>query len=331
MWSKIGEVPLKTGEKMEILMVKTPDRDYERRILSFLSYSNELWRWHLNLAVHGELDDLQARFYLGLLKDRIISNVAAWEYGLIGMVAHLFTTRNQRRKGVCTALMRAQIQDFRSRGGKILIGGFRPASYATAKSLGFRSITDNSEVMHYVVDPDFEREHFRAEKVFCRDSMWKDWPGISLLFGVKKGWRLRSMKHKVYGPFDYEDYFLKDMRERLNGSCVSKVLATEKESIVGYATLASKHHKKDSFRLLDFFIHPAFISYANTLLDAIDFPSSKVRCHVESGDHEKRNLLLKRGFKEKAFQEQTESDGKILKISMMELSNRQLGCGKRLN
>jgi predicted GNAT family acetyltransferase len=322
MWSKIGEIPLKTGETMQILVVKTPDRHYRRRIMSFLSYTNELWRWHLHLAIRGELDDLQARFYLGLLKRRIISNVSTWENGSTGIVAHLFTARNHRKKGACTALMKAQIQDFRSRGGKVLIGGFRPSSYPIAKSLGFKSIINNSEVMHYDLRPGLDREYFQAKKVFCRDSMWKDWPGISLLFGVREGWSLRSMKHKVYGAFDYEDYFLEDMRERSRGLCISKVLITEKENIVGYATLTSKHRGKSSFCLLDFFIHPAIASRADTLLDAIDFPPGKVRCYVESGCYEKRDMLLRRGFEEKTIQKQIKGDGKKLDIIAMELLHR---------
>jgi hypothetical protein len=322
MWSKMGEILLKTGETMQILMVKTPDHYYERSIVSFLSYANELWRWHLNLAVRGELGDLEARFYLGLLKGRIISNVSTWEHGSIGMVAHLFTARNHRRKGACTALMKAQMQDFLSRGGKVLIGGFRPSSYPIAKSLGFQSIIDNSEVMHYYLHSNLDKEYFQAKKVFCRDSTWKDWPGISLLFGVKRGWRVRSMKHKVYGAFDYEDYFLKDMRERFMGLCISKVLVTEKENIVGYATLTSKHRGKNSFYLLDFFIHPAVASCANTMLDAMDFPHGKVRCYVESKCYKKRDMLLKCGFKEKPIQKQINADGKKLDVIVTESFRR---------
>jgi hypothetical protein len=152
--------------------------------------------------------------------------------------------------------------------------------------------------------------------------MWRDWPGISLLFGVKKGWYLRSVKHKVYGAFDYEDYFLEDMKEQSMGLCISKVLITEKESIVGYATLTSKHRGKDSFFLLDFFIHPEAASFADTMLDAIDFPHGKIKCYVESKCHEKRDMLLKRGFKEKMIQKQIKDNGKKLDIIEMELLHR---------
>jgi hypothetical protein len=319
MWSKIGETSLKTGETMQIVMVKAPERRYERSIASFLPYTNDLWRWQLNLALHGELDDLEARFYLGLLKRRIIGNVAAWEHGSIGIVAHLFTAGHHRRKGTCTALMKAQIHDFSSRGGKVLIGGFRPASYPIAKSLGFRSIIDDSEVMHYHPHSSLGRGYFQSKKVFCRDSMWKDWPGISLLFGVKNGWHLRSAKHKIYGPFDYEDYFLRDMMERTLGSCTSKVLITEKGSIVGYATLTSVSGGKSSLSLLDFFIHPSAASFTDAILDAIDLPPGRIRCYVESGCYKKHDLLLERGFKEKTIQKQIKQKGKKLDAIAMEL------------
>jgi hypothetical protein len=54
MWKKIGKVRLRTGEIMEILMVKAPDTRYEQPIWSFLTDLNRLWRWHLNLAIAGK-------------------------------------------------------------------------------------------------------------------------------------------------------------------------------------------------------------------------------------------------------------------------------------
>jgi hypothetical protein len=321
MWRKIGEISLRTGEIMEVYMVRTPDPHYGRDIVSFLSMSipnEELWLWHLNLAIHGELDELESRFYIGLLTNRIISNVTTWKYGAIGIVGHLFTVEEHRRKGACTGLMKAVIQDFRKHDGKILIGGFRETSYPIAKNLGFKSIVDHCEVMHCYLDPHFESEYFRTKNVFCRDSMWKDWPGIGLLFGIREGEYLRSIKHKIFGNFDYEEHFLEDMRERLKGLCISKVLTSEKGSIVGYATLTYKHELKDNFWLLDFFVHPENMSYADNIFDAMGFPTGKIRCYVDSKAEEKHVLLLKRGFKKKTRKQITHY-GKTLDITLMEL------------
>ncbi len=317
MWMKIGEAPLKNGEIMEIRMVKAPDDDHRHDITSFLAPNKKIWLWHLNMAVRGELDELYSRFYLGFLKGKIISNVSTWEYGPIGIVGHLFTVEDCRRKGACTVLMKTQIQDFLNRGGKILIGGFKPSSYPIAKNLGFKSIVNNSEVMRYDMCSDFEREYFQAKKTVCRDSMWKDWPGVSLLFTVKEGCYLRSVKHKIFGPFDYEDYFLEDMWERLKGLCMSKVLVTEKGNVVGYATLTLKHHLGGNCWLLDLFVHPAIISHVNTMLNAMHWPKGKIRCYVEANCHEKHQALLTQGFEERAVL-QKRINGKILRIILMQ-------------
>jgi len=319
MWSKISEVPLKTNDIMEIHVVKAPDDHYKNSIMSFLVHNKGIWLWHLNLAVQGELDELESRFYLGLLKSRIISNVSTWEYGSIGIIGHLFTAKDHRKKGACTALIKTQIEDFRKRGGQILIGGFKESSYPIVKNLGFTSIINNSEVMRYNLYLDYEKEYFQAKRVFCRDAMWKDWPSVSLLFTAKEGWRVRSMRHKIFGPFDYEDYFLEDMSERLKSLCMSKVLVTEEGSIVGYATLALKHRLSESFWLLDFFIHPASVSYADAMLEAMYWPKGKIRCYVEAECRDKHDMLLARGFQEKRIlKKQIKRDGKTLNIIAME-------------
>jgi predicted GNAT family acetyltransferase len=298
MWEKIGEALLKTGEAIDVRRVRTPDHYHEHEIRSLLHY-NKLWMWYLDLALGGKLDDLEARFYIGILNNNVVGNVSTWEYGPIGIVAHLYTARSYRKKGVCTALMRNMIQDFRNRGGKILIGGFRPASYPIAQSLGFKSVTDNSEVMHLEPNPYFVQDYFRAGKLSCRDLMWKDWPGVSLLFGVKEGWRLRSVKYKVFGPYDYEDYFLRDMWENQQESCKSKVLFTERGNVVGHAVLTFKYSQKGSFWLLDFFIHPASVSNIGIVLDALTIPAGKTRCYVGEDCREKLKALLDKGFREK--------------------------------
>ncbi|MDH5793981.1 MAG: GNAT family N-acetyltransferase [Candidatus Bathyarchaeota archaeon] len=318
MWKKIGEISLRTGEIMEICMVKAPDESYERDIMSFLAHKKEIWLWHLNLGFRGELNELESRFYIGLLNGKLISNASTWEYGSIGIVGHLFTVNEHRGKGACTALMKAQIQDFRNREGKILIGGFKPSSFPIAKSLGFKSIINGSEVMRYDLYPYFEKEYFQSKRTLARDSMWKDWPGVSLLFSAKEGCALRSMKHKIFGPFDYEDYFLEDMREQLKRLCTSKVLVTEKGSIAGYATLTLKSRFGDNSWLLDLFVHQDRISHVGTMLKALRWPKGRVRCYIETNCHEKRRALLAQGFKDKAVL-QKRVNGKPLKIIAMQL------------
>jgi hypothetical protein len=275
---RMGQTPLGNGDVMEVRMVKPPDQSYEQGIKSFLSLSNRIWTWHLDLSLRGEMDEFDSRYYLGFLKHRMISNVATWEHGPIGIIGHLFTAEAHRKKGACTTLMRTVIHDFLERDGKTLIRGFKPASRSIAEKLGFRSIMKHSEVMRYDSSPDFEQEYFQPSNMSCRDSTWKDWPNIGFLFTVKQGWSLKSLKHEILGPYDYEDHFLEDMRQRTKGFCISKVLGTEKQHILGYATLTLRNRSQDDSWLLDFFINPAAISHVETLLNAFDWPAGKIEC-----------------------------------------------------
>jgi len=318
MLEKTRGILLRTGEMLDAYSVRAPDDHYERDIRSFLPRYAPMWLWHLHLSLRGQLDELESRFYLGLLKDRIVSNVSTWKSGPIGIVGHLFTDADQRGKGACTELMKTAMDDFLSRGGKTLIGGFKLASCHIARRLGFKSVVDNCEVMRYDSAPDFVKTYFQAQKTRCRDALWKDWPGISLLYTTRDGWNLRSIKHAISGPFDYEDYFLKDMRKRLKGLCKSKVLVTERDYIVGHATLNLSEPLGRKHWLLDMFVHPASLSQLDTMLDALDWPEDNVRCYVETGLDEKRNALQARGFREKGVSERRVK-GKTLRTTLMEL------------
>ncbi|MFB0504282.1 MAG: hypothetical protein ACETWE_10650 [Candidatus Bathyarchaeia archaeon] len=61
---------------MGICLVQTPDEAYRDQILSFLGHKEGMWRWHLELSFEGKLDELETRFYLGTINDRIIGNVS---------------------------------------------------------------------------------------------------------------------------------------------------------------------------------------------------------------------------------------------------------------
>ncbi len=155
---KLCETRLKTGEKMEIYVVSAPDDEHEDDVLSFLRHKGKIWLWHMKAAFRGETGRLQSRFYLGIVDGRIISNVSMWEHGSTGILAHVFTVEDQRRKGACKSLMAALMEDFLRRGGKILtLGtGYDSPPYHIYKSFGFRSMTEGSGSMRYDADPDFE-------------------------------------------------------------------------------------------------------------------------------------------------------------------------------
>ena len=104
---KLCETMLKTGEKMEIYVVIAPDEEYGSDIISLLRHKGEIWQWHMKAAFRGETGRLQSRFYIGIVDGKIVGNVSTWEHGPTGILAHVFTVEDQRRKGACKAVMAA--------------------------------------------------------------------------------------------------------------------------------------------------------------------------------------------------------------------------------
>ena len=317
---KLCEAKLKTGEKMEIYVVSAPDGEYENGILSLLRHKGGIWQWHMEAAFRGETGRLQSRFYLGIVDGRIIANVSTWENGPTGILAHVFTVEDQRRKGACKAIMAVLMEDFLRRGGKVLtLGtGYGSPSYHIYKGFGFRSMTEGSGSMRYDADPAFEEGFFSWGNVRSRGLEWQDWSTLSVLFAVQDGSYLRSLSHGVFGPTNYEGYFLQDLKGRLEGSWQANLLESEGGAIMGYATLIPDGRWRNQVWLLDLFLHPRFESRAILLLEAMDWPKEKVQCYVETDLSWKIDALSKLGFhKEAIFLKQIRKEDEAMDVLVM--------------
>jgi len=252
---------------------------------------------------------------------RIISNVSTWEHDSTGILAHVFTVEDQRRKGACKAIMAALMEDFLHRGGKILtLGtGYDSPPYHIYKSFGFRSMTEGSGSMRYDADPAFEGEFFSWGNVRLRGLEWQDWSTLNVLFAVQDGSYLRSLSHGVFGPTNYEGYFLQDLKGKLEGSWQASLLESERGAIVGYATLIPDGRWRNQVWLLDLFLHPRFESHAISLLKTMDWPEKKVQCYVETDSSWKIGALSRLGFrKEATFSKQIRKEGEDMGVLVME-------------
>jgi len=321
MHRKLGETRLKTGERMEIYVVCAPDEEYGSGVLALLGHKGGIWQWHMEAAFRGETGLLQCRFYLGIVNGRIISNVSTWEHGSTGILAHVFTVEDQRRKGACRALMAALMEDFLRRSGKILtLGtGYDSPPYHIYKGFGFRSMTEGSGFMRYDADPAFEEEFFSWRSVRLRGLEWQDWPTLNVLFAVQDGSYLRSLSHGVFGPTNYEGCFLQDQKGRLEGSLQANLLESERGAIVGYATLIPDGRWRNQVWLLDLFLHPRFESHATSLLEAMNWPKEKVQGYVEADLSWKIDALSRLGFHQEAtFSKQIRRGDKEMDVLVME-------------
>ena len=162
MYKKLGETNLKSGELMEVGVVITPNLDYSNELGEFLGHKLDHYKWHIDQCLQKTLDQLETRFYIGKLNGQIISNIMTTEFEGIGILGHVFTLPDQRRKGACKGIMTYQMQDFATRSGRMLyLGtGYDSAPYWIYHHFGFRSVYPKSGFMKYSAHIDSEKKHF---------------------------------------------------------------------------------------------------------------------------------------------------------------------------
>lgn len=120
MYTPLAVKPLKTGEPLEIGVVLAPDETCAPLVKPLLGHKPGRFRWHIDCSFEpGRIQGLEPRYYLGLLDHRPICNIMTAEYEGMGILGHVFTVPEHRRKGACNLVMAEQMQDFRQRGGRM--------------------------------------------------------------------------------------------------------------------------------------------------------------------------------------------------------------------
>ena len=300
MYDKLGEVGLKTGEEMEVGVITAPDESHAEEVKQFLGHKGGNWEWHIERCVTEVLDALETRFYVGKLDGRVITNIMTVEYEGVGILGHVFTLPEQRRKGACKGVMGYQMEDFRQRAGRALyLGtGYNSHPYYIYHSFGFESVFPESGFMKYPVNSDFEERYFAPTSAEPKSVEWHDWPKVTALSGIV-GWdTLRSLKWGVYGPTNMEGGFL-SFKHALENEDVyddAKLLISSGGAIVGWATVSRDTRWQPATAVLDLFFHPNFADAVPTLLSAVAFPDVKVQCYVDSGAEKKAEVLVDAGF-----------------------------------
>ncbi len=209
MYDKLGNTVLKTGEQMEVGVIHVPDELHAEELKQFLGHKPGNYKWHIERCVTETLDALETRFYVGKLDGKVITNIMTVEHEGIGILGHVFTVPEQRRKGACKGTMTYQMEDFRQRTGRALyLGtGYNGHPYHIYGSFGFESVLPESGFMKYHVSEDFAASYFEQTAAHPKSVEWHDWPKVTALSAIV-GWdTLRSLAWNVYGPTNLEGGF----------------------------------------------------------------------------------------------------------------------------
>ena len=304
MYTPISARTLRTGESLEIGVVLAPDDDHAPLVRPILAHKSSNEQWHLGEVFAGRVGPLETRFYLGRLNNRPVCNIMVSEHHGIGIVSHVYTVPEHRRKGIARLVMTEQMADFNTRSGRYLTlsTGFDTHPYYLYHSFGFRSVVPESGHMKYMESAEFEADHFIEDGARVVPGDWRNWPSLNVLCARDGPPQVRNVALGHIGPRMFEGAYLGLMKltQAVHDNQV-RLLVTDRGAVAGYATLVQDTRWRGEIFLLDLAAHPAFAAYWKPLLDSFSLPAGrKVQCHVESGDTVKSAALQAAGFVQEA-------------------------------
>ncbi len=304
MYRKFGTETLRSGEVMEGGCVETPDEEWAECVEKSLAHKPGIWLDHIGKAVRGETDDLENHFYVGHIDGNVITGVMTVEYDRVGILGHVYTHPDHRRKGAYSALMKRQMDDFRARGGGVLLlgTGYQSPPFRIYESFGCKGIMGESGGMRYATEEDFEERYYAPVDVSVREVRWEDWPATNLLTSQPGADVRRSGAFRMFGESSFEEGFLhlakgvKDDERRR-----AWVANTTAGAVVGLALLTPDVRFRGSGYLLDLIVHTNFWNQAGTILEAVEWPDAKAQCYTDLGCPAKVEALQATGFAQEAL------------------------------
>lgn len=307
MYTRMGEAVLKSCERMEIGVVLGPDPEWLPRVAPFLGHKNADDRAHIERSLEGPLDRLETRFYLGIVDGEIACNVMVVGERGAGILGHVFTLPDHRRKGACRAVMERQMEDCRRAGFQVLCLGtrFEGPAYWIYHGFGFRSIAPGSGCMVWRSDPHAERRLFAPGPTSVRDLQWGDWAWFDLIgFQVvgpdeelpRSTLLGRKAQGGLEGPFPVFQW----RRER-EPQIQARALIGPTGATVGWALLAPDPRWYGDAWILDFHALPAFSDGLPELLSTLELPEAPVAAYLTEPEGPKAAALKGTGFRPAAW------------------------------
>ncbi len=306
-------VKLKSGETAEVWKITAPDHKWREQLLKFLDHKGERWIKPMDEALRRGIDGLTMNFYECVLDGEIIANVTVVEAlePPVGLLQHVFTTPEHRRKGAAKALLQAIVRDFRLRGGQAmhLNTGYKSVPFWIYHSVGFRSVAETGH-MRWLGRPDFMERFFAPAETRVEDVAWRHWPLLDALYGVEAGWVLRDLRHRLYWSTGFEGQLVSLMWGLAEGEVrQARVLVSEKTgAVVGLAFIwvQGQYYPPPEPLMLEFFVHPNFMDQAEKLLGSMFFPPGrKIQAVCDNEAYDRDQLLEKLGmWREGTFRRQ---------------------------
>lgn len=309
MYEHLDDIVLKSGERVEMGVIVAPDHDWAERLEKLLGHKGELWNWQ-NTEVLRSNTGIEVYFYVLHRGGKPFSNIMTAELAGVGILGHVWTNPEDRRKGAISQLMERQMKHFRERGGKALyLGtGFDTPPYHIYRKNGFEGIEDKSGRMEYYATSkqQFEAIYFSNGATEIQGVDWLHWPSSPALFLGDFPGVIRCAPLRLVGRNSTEGALLPLIRDgkkwRREGKKPHTQVLRNKQStaVVGLATWDWDPLWPDTC-LVDVYCHPNYWEKAGNLLAALPLPDAdRYLAYGDSGCRAKHNVLEAAGFRQTA-------------------------------
>ncbi|MFM7322361.1 MAG: GNAT family N-acetyltransferase [Armatimonadota bacterium] len=313
----LDELRLDDGTPLRVVQVEPPDETWRPVVSELLSHKPRPYDWHIECAFQGACGALQTRFTLGLLGDRAVCNIMTVERDGVGILGHVYTWPGERQRGIAKRVLARHLEDFRLRGGKVLVLGTAEGGHAAKlyADYGFRPVPGGpGGLMRWVnpADPNFEKAYFGDPISFPVRGDWSHWPGIALLGARSTGIGIRSVALGLRGVGLLENAWCAWMaRSYRNPDAQGMVLENGAGAVVAVATRVPDARWMNDIHLLDIFAHEDVTSDALTALtEPLVDSNRRTQAIADPRDFAKIDVLNRLGFnREAVLPRQVRQDG----------------------
>lgn len=296
---------LSSGEAVDFGYVEAPDLEWSGRLLTFLAHKAPDWRFHLERAFVDSLDGLRTRFYIATVHEELVSQVMISDARGCGILSHVFTAPQWRRRNAYRQLMAIQMEHCAASGIKILTlsTGFNTHPYWIYHSFGFRSIAPGSGAMMWKVSPESDRELLQpSATVTTRALRWEDWPvlNVSAFQPVMPSEPLpRFSTMGVSGQGNLEGSFISFQRRiQAFDTEFQRVQVTEHGAVGGWCFFSPDPGWFNRVWRADICALPAFTEVCSQSPDSMSWPEAPIWT-VTTSDKGKAQWLHTLGFSQR--------------------------------
>lgn len=282
-----------------MLCVEPPTGEWKDRIAPFLSHKGQPWNWQIERHLEAPADEMEARFYVALCDEVLISHIMTAEFAGIATLSHVFTNPERRGLGAASILMGALCDDFRRRGGVVMHLGTRYEGNAWRiyQRFGFEGVRPPKGLMRWVANQQRYEQLYAAGQAGVRAVQWQDWPLLHALLLEGRGDWLRSRTLRAYGVASVEGSFLELMQKVSADQAGAWALAVPGGATVGLASLAPFADVPSEALQLDVYVHPNFERQLDELLSAVELPNGRsIISYLDGASVERQRVLEQAGF-----------------------------------